>query len=215
MGSRTVVLSRGEQRAYTSRTHTNAPQRFPGQGRVLSTRAARGSGYRRQRPATSAARLMQAGSDQTSHGGLRRETMERQLGVRQRPWQSPAVLSLAEKLSQRQSNILPMMVEGPVGTVLTAVGEHEDHKIAGSVLAHAQEQRVSNNIPMTRELAKAGGRSFGMVYEHRDAFGRPIYVGHSDGLAEERFAIDRERHQVSSGWLQCESDCVLISLRRV
>ena len=81
MGSRTVVLSRGEQRAYTSRTHTNAPQRFPGQGRVLSTRATRGSGYRRQRPATSAARLMQAGVDQTSHGGLRRETMERQLAT--------------------------------------------------------------------------------------------------------------------------------------
>ena len=113
----------------------------------------------------------------------------------------PAVLSLAEKLSQRQSNVLPMMVEGPVGTVLTAVGEHEDHKIAGSVLAHAQEQRVSNNIPMTRELAKAGGRSFGMVYEHRDAFGKPIYVGHSAGVAEERFAIDRERHQVRFGWL--------------
>lgn len=52
-----------------------------------------------------------------------------------KPWQSPAVLSLAGRLGMiGHDHVQPMVVEGPAGTVLSAVGEDEDHRIAGDVL---------------------------------------------------------------------------------
>jgi hypothetical protein len=145
---------------------------------------------------------MQAGERQLTvipEHDLRRQAMEgtsRQLA--KRPWQSPAVLKLAGQLGEKNGGVLPMIVEGPVGTILSAVGENTDHAIAGNVLAQAQQQRVANGIPMSRgrNLAnRNSGRSFGMVYEHKDSFGRPKYVGHSSGVAEEKFARDASSHQ--------------------
>lgn len=42
----------------------------------------------------------------------------------------------------------PMIVEGPAGTILAAVGHERDHGAAGRVLQKAQEARVRAGLPM-------------------------------------------------------------------
>jgi hypothetical protein len=58
-----------------------------------------------------------------------------------RPWQAPSVARLANQLG-RGGGVQPMMVKGPRGTVLAAVGDTRAHSIAGDVLAicAAEEQ---------------------------------------------------------------------------
>ena len=62
-----------------------------------------------------------------------------------RPWQAPSVARLANKLGRggAAGDVQPMMVEGPRGTVLAAVGDARAHSIAGDVLAScaAEEQQ--------------------------------------------------------------------------
>ena len=61
-----------------------------------------------------------------------------------RPWQAPSVARLANQLARRggaESGVLPMMVEGPMGTVLAAVGDERAHSIAGDVLSRCAEEQ--------------------------------------------------------------------------
>ena len=100
----------------------------------------------------------------------------------------------------RNPDVLPMVIEGPAGVVLSAVGTKSDHRIAGDCLQKFQEERVRRGIPMPTGTALARGslgqqRSFGVVYEHRDSSGKPVFVGHSAKHAEERFRLDSKKHQ--------------------
>jgi hypothetical protein len=81
-------------------------------------------------------------------------------------------------------------------TILGALGEDEDHKIAGSVL-----QRLStNSSDVKKSKTQNAGRemmrqefddpAFGVVYEHRDCFGVPKFVGSTDIVAEKQFMLD-------------------------
>jgi hypothetical protein len=42
-------------------------------------------------------------------------------------------------MKNKDPNALPMMVEGPVGTLLVAVGDKEAHQVAGDELRRIQE----------------------------------------------------------------------------
>jgi len=74
--------------------------------------------------------------------------MSNQLAQQQvRPWMSPAVLTLSKRAGSRgsladQTEIQPMVVEGPAGVVIQAVGEQVDHEVAGKALATCQQQRI-------------------------------------------------------------------------
>ena len=135
------------------------------------------------------------------------------LGVlAKQPWRAPSVQRLAQQLGTNKL-VQPMMVEGPAGTILTAVGEQEDHAVAGEVLRQAQEARAKRGTPMpwgnapdpnqtsssmTTAPANAGGAgksAFAAVYEHRDCFGLPRAVGCTHTVPEQRFLEDQENHQ--------------------
>lgn len=73
----------------------------------------------------------------------------------ERPWQSPAVMRLMNRAMQPRRGdgthhaVAPMIVEGPKGTVIRAVGEDRDHIVAGNAVARVQEER-------SRRQARAG-----------------------------------------------------------
>jgi len=140
------------------------------------------------------------------HGGVHVHHSHAGNQIMKKPWQSPAVLSLASRLGMiGHDTVQPMVVEGPAGTVLSAVGEEADHRIAGDILQQCQEDRVSRGEPMPFGLVKGQERSFGLVYEHKDSFGKPVFVGHSSGIAEERFKIDKKAHQSVKNLLTYEN----------
>jgi hypothetical protein len=62
------------------------------------------------------------------------------------------------------------------GTILGAVGEEADHMVAGGVLAKAKLRSTPDEKV-----------SFTVVYEHRDCFGKPKFVGSTDKFAEDQF----------------------------
>jgi hypothetical protein len=126
------------------------------------------------------------------------------------PWQSPAVLELAQQVGRRRPEATPMVVEGPVGTVLAAVGEQSDHSVAGRALGHAMAQpklcapptalgggtKVQRQVHGGAIASSGGGRlavgnnttrhgaSFGAVYEYRDGAGRPHFVAGTSAQPE-------------------------------
>mmetsp|Transcript_19770 Transcript_19770/g.36825 ORF Transcript_19770/g.36825 Transcript_19770/m.36825 type:complete len:288 (-) Transcript_19770:22-885(-) len=127
-----------------------------------------------------------------------------------RPWAAPSVQNLTAQLGKtREAHAL--VVEGRHGDVLTAVGSEKDHSIANTVLSHAQEierQKRREMMPSlhaghtprhlpasSRDATRTGPREFGVVYEHRDCFGKPKYVGHTSGVPEKRFSEDARKHQ--------------------
>lgn len=94
-------------------------------------------------------------------------------------------------------------MEGRHGDVLTAVGSARDHSVANAVLSSVQEEGGTAGAhlslyPRPSVRGRSSGRDsrqFGVVYEHRDCFGKPQYVGHTGGVPEGRFLEDARQHQ--------------------
>lgn len=144
-----------------------------------------------------------------------------------KPWAAPSVQELSGQMGRvREAD--PLVVEGPAGDILTAVGSRTDHRIAGDVLSRVQHSRIQRGeamprgppVPLTTSSksnpagppptssnrgSRAGVRSFGAVYEHRDCFGVPKYVGHTDDPPEQKFAQDASQHQAVRNMLTYES----------
>ena len=128
---------------------------------------------------------------------------------REEPWKAPSVQALTRQMG-RSANARPLLVEGPAGPVISAVGQQRDHSIASDVLGRAQESRVRAGIAMPRGVNSPANQqqrgqrrkrrqrpaqSFGAVFEHRDAFGKPKFIGRTDSTPEARFAQDIQQHQ--------------------
>jgi len=144
--------------------------------------------------------------------------MRRRQPVNAQPWESPAVQQFAASLREAGGNSsggrpAAMILEGRQGTVLQAVGEIEDHKVAGKVVADIQREAQAN--AMTQAAApghtaqgtslvrvEAGQRAplqrgkvaFGAVYEHRDFAGKPKIVSSTALLPEQQFQLDYQSH---------------------
>jgi hypothetical protein len=155
-----------------------------------------------------------------AHGG---RVQGHQPGQRMAPWQSPAVLELAQKAGKGRPEASPMIIEGRTGTVLAAVGEQRDHAVAGRALGAAMAQPKLMAGPMALgggaraqqqpgrggnaiAASSGGGRlaagtnrqrhgaAFGAVYEYRDGAGKPHFVAGTSELPEAAYAEDFESH---------------------
>jgi hypothetical protein len=95
----------------------------------------------------------------------------------------------------------PLLVEGPAGPVISAVGTAADNRAASSALLFAQTRRSRAGIamPTTRASAnvvgRGGGRSFGAVYEYKDCFGVPKVIGKTSTNPESALLGDAKNHQ--------------------
>ena len=139
-------------------------------------------------------------------------------GGERAPWESPAVRGLAGRLGAAAAGpegaVVPMVVEGREGTLLTAVGSEADHAVAGEALGRVQAERgrlgrgaaghgegEGGGRP-SRTLAGSGAGAgalarrrpnapaFGCVYEYKTRSGRPVYVGDTDIRPERKFLAD-------------------------
>ena len=132
------------------------------------------------------------------------------------PWESTAVRRFAESMG-RSAQTEPCVVEGPEGTLLAAVGDSRDHRIAGDVLSRLQAERRKGRGKEPRDCGIAsssalvakgrppgpdGMSSFGVVYEHRDSTGQPHFVGETDLVCEHKWRLDRLEHDGVRGLLQ-------------
>jgi len=139
--------------------------------------------------------------------------MQRRGNVSGAPWQSYAVQRFAARLTDPElargaEKPAALMLEGPQGVALQAVGEAEDHKAASKTVAEfmkGSEKRASS-MPSATSLVKVvpghqapiqprGKVAFGAVYEHRDCFGKPRLIGHTDVVPERQFQLDHQEHR--------------------
>jgi len=114
-------------------------------------------------------------------------------------------------------NASTMVMQGPKGVVLQAIGSKQDHKVAGRLVTKIEKMAMKNKGPVKeqpptppRDRPSASGStslakrdpekgpsttewSFGAVYEHRDAFGKPKLIGSTDKLPERQFMLDNKQ----------------------
>ena len=101
--------------------------------------------------------------------------------------------------------VVPMVVEGREGTLLTAVGADADHLVAGEALGRLQAERQRTGLGAGSNNESDGGwrgggalarrgvsktPAFGCVYEYKTRSGRPVYVGDTDVHPERKFLAD-------------------------
>lgn len=134
------------------------------------------------------------------------------------PWESLAVQEFAGRIrdtSAIEAGIAPsaMMLQGPGGrTVLAALGDPEDHKVAGKTVSDMQQSGFNHDGRAAATKPAIGGRSgdsrlvqvpsgqqaplqrtqlsFGAVYEHRDTAGKAKFVASTGVLPERQFQLD-------------------------
>jgi len=148
------------------------------------------------------------------------------------PWQSRAVARLASaavrgnkegrgaSAAHPGEKVEPMLIEGPRGTSLRALGSKDDHKVAGDALSKAlaeqRERRARGGLaqfaPSSRpprdrafeaedvpsSVARRGQRQemvFGAVYEHCDSTGRPKIISSTSTMPEQQFLLDGQSHR--------------------
>ena len=115
----------------------------------------------------------------TLHGGVRGQHHAL-------PWQSPAVMELAHTVG-RSSAAAPMLIEGPVGTVMAAIGEQRDHAVAGHALTQAMRGQLD------AKLQRAG-----QALQHTQPSGAPAQPPPS-GAGDRHLPPAVSGHQHSGG----------------
>jgi hypothetical protein len=118
-----------------------------------------------------------------------------------RPWQAPSVQALSSRMGNN-TTARPLLVEGPAGPVISAVGSSLDNKVANTALIEAQKRRMEQGLKMPRKkmmnsnvVERGGGSAFGAVYEYRDSFGIPRIVSNTSSTPEGAFLSDTRQHQ--------------------
>ena len=112
------------------------------------------------------------------------------------PWQSPAVMELAQNVGKGRPEASPMLIEGRTGTVLAAIGEERDHAIAGRALSSAMVQPKLIAAP----TALGGGRGMqaNQVQQQARAGGGGA-IAASTGGGRLAAGNNRQRHGASFG----------------
>jgi hypothetical protein len=105
-----------------------------------------------------------------------------------KPWAAPSVQALSRRRGPEQG-ARPLEVEGMLGCVISAVGTDRDHEVASATL-RARGGPHQGGGPSYQRTAV-----FGAVYEHRDCFGKPKYIGETDNAPEVRYQQDINKHQ--------------------
>lgn len=138
------------------------------------------------------------------------------------PWDSLAVQQFSSMMynsSVFEAGLAPsaMILQAPGGhTILQAIGEAEDHKVASRTVADIQThlhkdgnsrlapQGLGGTTESQLKVVRSGQPaplqqsrvSFGAVYEHRDASGKAKIVGSTAVVPEHQFQLDWQEHGV-------------------
>eukprot|EP00931_Biecheleriopsis_adriatica_P093516 TRINITY_DN67257_c0_g1_i1.p1 TRINITY_DN67257_c0_g1~~TRINITY_DN67257_c0_g1_i1.p1 ORF type:complete len:287 (+),score=37.29 TRINITY_DN67257_c0_g1_i1:23-862(+) len=159
-------------------------------------------------------------SEAASAGGGRHSAVAVR-GGREEPWRSAAVADFASGLGT--GSLEALMLQGPRGTALRAVGEAADHQVASRTVADIEGRRQQvkdgpsvdlaegmmldsgkrrNAVRRGSDLALAvpngaqrQATSFGAVYEYRDSCGTAKVVASTNTMPERQFALDQRQHE--------------------
>lgn len=123
---------------------------------------------------------------------------------RNRPWAAPSVQDLSSQMGHSR-HADPLIIETPLGDILTAVGNSKDHAIASRMIQAARESPVSCTQSRQTQGRRDQTPSFGAVYEHRDCFGVPRFIAKTGLVPEDAMAGDVSRHQAVKNMLTYES----------
>ena len=103
------------------------------------------------------------------------------------PWESVAVMKLASRVGQAPE-AEPMLVEGPCGTVLAAVGEQRDHQIAGRAVSAVMQKQLPQRLERAAQYkAELEGRP--RKPRPADLSGEPRREGATQPLATRKPAM--------------------------
>mmetsp|Transcript_33976 Transcript_33976/g.79120 ORF Transcript_33976/g.79120 Transcript_33976/m.79120 type:complete len:214 (+) Transcript_33976:33-674(+) len=120
--------------------------------------------------------------------------------------ESPALHRLFDRSRNDETEVKAMMLQGPAGRALLAIGAQDDHDVASRAAANIQrrtEQRPGAKGVHADRPSKALETSkttlhFGAVYEHRDFSGKPRLIGSTDKVPEQQFELDWSSDAVKS-----------------
>ena len=97
-----------------------------------------------------------------------------------KPWNAPSVQELTSQRG-KSSNSNSLIIEGRTGDILKGVGSDVDNNIA--------------TLSLSNKRCNQESKVFGAVYEHRDCFGKPQFIGQTDSTPECKFSQDVASHQ--------------------
>lgn len=109
---------------------------------------------------------------------------------RDKPWNAPSVQALSKQVG-KSKDTRPLLIEGMTGDVISSVGCDADNMVASAALRESRGNKTGRET-MRLEKQKA---VFGAVYEHRDCFGKPRYIGATDDAPENSYREDVAGHQ--------------------
>eukprot|EP00929_Paragymnodinium_shiwhaense_P003844 TRINITY_DN104521_c0_g1_i1.p1 TRINITY_DN104521_c0_g1~~TRINITY_DN104521_c0_g1_i1.p1 ORF type:complete len:282 (-),score=61.45 TRINITY_DN104521_c0_g1_i1:13-858(-) len=162
-------------------------------------------------PQTPLGRPATGRSDVSSVGPPPRGLAARRKPLTAAPWESMAVQQFAGRLAcstalEAGTAPVAMRLQSANGsTLLAAMGDGDDHRVAGEVVVGLQDSRGGGPPSRAGSAAQSGlvrvprGQqaplqkqqvSFGAVYEHRDMAGKPCLVGSTGVLPERQFQLD-------------------------
>eukprot|EP00440_Ansanella_granifera_P045403 gb/GFBE01049192.1/.p1 GENE.gb/GFBE01049192.1/~~gb/GFBE01049192.1/.p1 ORF type:complete len:278 (+),score=44.17 gb/GFBE01049192.1/:1-834(+) len=164
--------------------------------------------------------ISECGSPRGSDAGRHRSVIAAR-GSREEPWRSSAVAEFASGLGN--DGLEALMLQGPRGVAMRAVGEAVDHQVASRTVAdievRKQRQKTGPSVDLAEgklldsgKPSKAGGRggdltlalpsgvppqpmAFGAVYEYRDSCGTAKVVASTATMPERQFALDQRQHE--------------------
>lgn len=127
-------------------------------------------------------------------------------GGRDQPWKSPAVASFASRLGTDQS-LQALVLSGPRGTALRAVGEAEDHKIASRVVTKLELRRTQLPDDAGRGLAANHGPRADPVESRLMSRGRRAAVRRGTDVALANEALARQPEQAFGAVYEYRDSC--------
>lgn len=122
---------------------------------------------------------------------------------RNTPWASPSVQELSSQMGHSR-HATPIIIETPIGDVLSAVGSSADHVIATRIIQASRETHGMSHTPRLTSRYRQPP-SFGAVYEHRDCFGVPKFIATTGQTPEAAIAGDMTRYQAVKNMLTYEA----------